>query len=186
GAVLAVSLGPSEGWRKGTYRAVLPPKLAVLIIRATPHGSISVAIVTALPLTCRNLKDIYGADEIKSRVRHIDIGGTPDSLGELERFSLSGQGDCWTRIEPRQPVEALNRVRRFELSTHWTTPDLQRWLNWPGRDPADKLRARPGTWDRRRPTACEAQEDRTIDLVALCGGRFGSKRCKPDRDDRGS
>jgi hypothetical protein len=48
------------------------------------------------------------------------------------------------------------------------------------------LCACPGTGNRRRPTAGEAQEDRTIDLIALRGGGFGRKWGEAYRDDRGS
>jgi hypothetical protein len=125
-------------------------------------------------------------------VEHIDGPNerkgspAPDRLREMERSLLRVLGDGWPGVEPRQPVKARDRVRRFKRRAHRAAPDLQRRLDRPRRDPADELRERPGTGNRRGPTAGKAQEDCTIDLIALHGGGFGRKRHEAYRDDRGS
>jgi hypothetical protein len=138
------------------------------------------------PLGQRSVKHINGADEGKGGPADIYISPAPDGLREMEHLHFGYLGHCWPGIEPRQPVKARDRVWRSKRRVHRAAPDLQRWLDRPRRDPANELRTRPRTGNRRRPTACEAQQDRTVDLVALCGSGFDSKRCEPDREDRGS
>jgi len=161
-----------------------PSKLSGAVVRTMPdqvRASTMLAFANH-PLGQRSVKHINGADEGKGGPADIDISTMSDSLCKVENLHFGYRGGFWSGTEPRQSVKARGGVRRFKRRAHRAAPDLQRWLDRPGRYAADKLRTRPRTRNRRRPTACEAQEDCTIDLVALCGSGFDSKGCEPEHD----
>jgi hypothetical protein len=101
-------------------------------------------------------------DERNFEIRHVD-----------RRFCLEG--------DVVEPFHWRKRGRAVECYSHWAAPDLERWLDWPGRDPLDEDSTRMSARCRSRPATREAEEDGAINLVTLgrCHARQACRKRYP-------
>lgn len=106
GANVSVSLGATKRWGKGGHGAAAPVELTRRIVSAVADRRVARALAAAFPLLCVDLENIDGADEVKGRTAHIDIGAVPDSLKRLEKqVNLpSAQSEHIGRRNSRHPV----------------------------------------------------------------------------------
>ena len=113
--------------------------------------TVTVAIRTA-PLLVSDLEHADRADEVKRRVRYVDIRSVLDKLQCQGRFR---DRDERYRLTAYSDVEqALYRFRLApETHPHRTIPDLQRRLNRPWRDASNEDRPCASAFGRSRPVS---------------------------------
>ena len=111
------------------------PEAHVITLRA-------IIVATALAMTVMpHIPDTDRAHEIEFQATDVDIGTAFDYLCQNDL------GELLTRLVAGLPNFPGRTLQRHAVrNTHWAPPDLQRWLNWPGRDPADKHGAGMGTF----------------------------------------
>jgi hypothetical protein len=149
--------------------------------RAVRADAIAVAILALAELDVINPN---ASDEVEFVTRDINVG-TLVSLNWDERnceirdtyrrFGLEG--------DVEEPFHWRKRGRAVERHPHWAAPDLERWFDWPGRDPLDEDGTRMSARCRSWPATRKAKQDGAIDLVTL--GRSRARQACRKRYPKG-